>query len=68
MTYIFATGAVVLPFLGLVAIVLAIRGVRQKRAGAWIALILSIIATAIGVIAWVVVLPSAGPSPVVPGS
>jgi hypothetical protein len=59
-TYLFAAGAVVLPFLGLVAIVLAIRGLRRDDGGpsTWIALIVSVLATAVGVILWVAVLPS----------
>ena len=62
MTYLFAAGAVVLPVLGLVAIVLAVRGIRQKRRGAWRALAVALAATAIGVFAWATVLPSTGSS------
>ena len=63
MTYLFAAGAVVLPLLGLVAIVLAVRGIRQARTRAWPALVVALIATAIGVVVWATVLPSTGPSP-----
>lgn len=63
MTYLFAAGSVVLPFLGLVAIVLAVRGIRQERRRAWPALVVALVATAIGIFVWATVLPSAGPSP-----
>jgi hypothetical protein len=59
-TYLFAVGAVALPFLGLVAIGLAIRALRRDDHGpsTWVALIVSVLATAVGVVLWVTVLPS----------
>jgi hypothetical protein len=54
-TYLFAVAAVALPFLGLVAIVLAVRALRKDDRGpsTWVALVVSVIATAVGVIVWV---------------
>jgi hypothetical protein len=60
-TYLFAVGAVLLPFLGLIAIVLAIRGIRQERERAWLRLVVAVVATALGVLAWVAFLPSSAP-------
>ena len=57
-TYLFALGALFLPPLGVVAIVIAIRGIRQVRPRAAIALVVSVLATTIGVLAWVIFLGS----------
>ncbi len=60
-TYLFAAGAVVLPFLGLIALVLAVRGIRQERERAWLALVIAVVATALGVLAWATLMPSSAP-------
>jgi hypothetical protein len=51
--YMFAVGAVALPFLGIVALLLAGRAVAQHRRGAWWALIWSLVLTSCGIALWV---------------
>jgi hypothetical protein len=57
-TYLFAAGAVVLPPLGIVAMLLAGRSWQRGRRGALLALLIAVLATAIGVAIWATVMPS----------
>jgi hypothetical protein len=56
--YLFAFGAVVLPPLGLVAMLLAGRAWRRGRRGAQLALLFAVLSTALGVAIWATVMPS----------
>ena len=60
--YLLAFGTLALPPLGLIAILSAGRGWRQGRRGAPIALLCAVLATAIGVVLWLTVLPTSPPS------
>lgn len=55
--YLFAFGALALPPLGIVAMVLAGRGWRRSRRGAPIALLCSVLTTATGIALWATVAP-----------
>ena len=55
--YLLSVGALVLPPLGIIAMVLASRAWRQERRGARIALLCAVVATAIGVTVWVAAVP-----------
>ena len=58
---LFSFGALLLPPLGLVALLLALRGVKAQRRRAWLAVALAVIATVLGVIAWLTLLPQSEP-------
>jgi hypothetical protein len=55
--YLCAVGAIAFPPLGVIAIVLAIRGWRQGRRGARVALLFAVLGTAIGVVIWATFVP-----------
>lgn len=56
--YLCAAGAIALPPLGIIAIVLAIRGWRQGRPGARLALLFAVLGTAIGIAVWATFIPT----------